>query len=260
MEAFPIDILDTTNSFIVIMDVPGVLPEDLEISGDEKTIYIKGIRRNLKIKGFLHIERFSGRFSRRIKLPQTINLEKSVAKLENGVLYIETPALIKNTPEGAREYIVPSRHSHGKAYVLPQSPQQLKQILMVSGFDRYVQLARCFRDEDLRGDRQPEFTQIDLEMSFVEQEDVLNILEDLFIHLSQTLYPSRPLVFKPFKRMSFNEAMDKYGIDKPELRTEQLQLQDITDIMAQTDLQVFKKIIENNGVAKAIVVHKIYTR
>ncbi len=175
-------------------------------------------------------------------------------------LYIETPALIKNTPEGAREYIVPSRHSPWKAYVLPQSPQQLKQILMVSGFDRYVQLARCFRDEDLRGDRQPEFTQIDLEMSFVEQEDVLNILEDLFIHLSESLYPSRPLIFKPFERMSFDEAMDRFGIDKPELRTQQLQLQDLTEIMAQTDLHVFKKIIEQGGVAKAIVAPKVYTR
>ena len=131
---------------------------------------------------------------------------------------------------------------------------------MVSGFDRYVQLAKCFRDEDLRGDRQPEFTQIDLEMSFVEQEDVLNVVEDLFTHLSQTLYPSRPLIFKPFKRMTFDEAMDKYGIDKPELRTDQLQLQDITQIMSQTDLQVFKKIIEQGGVAKAIVVPKVYTR
>ncbi len=179
---------------------------------------------------------------------------------KHNFLYIETPALIKNTPEGAREYIVPSRHSPGKAYVLPQSPQQLKQILMVSWFDRYIQLARCFRDEDLRWDRQPEFTQIDLEMSFVEQEDVLNILEDLFTHLSESLYPSRPLVFKPFKRMTFDEAMDQYGIDKPELRTDQLQLQDITSIISQTDLQVFKKIIEAGGVAKAIVVPKVYTR
>jgi aspartyl-tRNA synthetase len=137
---------------------------------------------------------------------------------EHDFVEIETPILMKGTPEGAREYVVPSRLHPGQFYVLPQSPQQFKQLSMVAGFERYFQIARCFRDEDQRGDRQPEFTQLDYEMSFVSQEDVLQYTEEMFISMVQKLFPNKKLTFKPFKRLTYAEAMDQYGSDKPDLR------------------------------------------
>ncbi len=131
---------------------------------------------------------------------------------------IETPLMIKDTPEGSREYVVPSRQEPGRFYALPQSPQQLKQLCMTAGFERYFQIARCMRDEDTRGDRQPEFTQLDYEMSFVEQEDILQLTETMFLEMVETLYPNKKLTFKPFHRMTYQEAMDKYQSDKPDLR------------------------------------------
>jgi len=133
---------------------------------------------------------------------------------------IETPILMKGTPEGSREYIVPSRLEKGKFYALPQSPQQFKQLSMVAGFERYFQIARCMRDEDLRGDRQPEFTQLDYEMSFVSQEDILQFTEAMFVELVQKLFPEKKITSVPFPRMTYKECMEKHGSDKPDLRAD----------------------------------------
>jgi len=137
---------------------------------------------------------------------------------KNDFVEIETPILMKGTPEGSREYVVPSRLEKGKFYVLPQSPQQFKQLSMVAGFEKYFQIARCFRDEDTRGDRQPEFTQLDYEMSFVTQEDVLQFTEAMFIELVKTLYPNKKITETPFPRFTYKESLEKFGSDKPDIR------------------------------------------
>ena len=137
---------------------------------------------------------------------------------DRGFLEIETPTLVKGTPEGAREYLVPSRQHPGQFYVLPQSPQQFKQLLMVAGVEKYYQIARCYRDEDARGDRQPEFTQLDLEMSFVDRKDIMEVLEGMMINMVKEVAPDKKLTFKPFKILTYAESMEKYGTDKPDLR------------------------------------------
>jgi len=169
-----------------------------------------------------------------------------------GFVEIETPILIKSTPEGARDYLVPSRINPGKFYALPQSPQQLKQILMVAGFDKYFQIARCFRDEDLRADRQPEFTQLDMEMSFIEIKDILQLMEELFTLLVETVKPDMRLL-KPFPWLSYREAMERYGTDKPDIRFG-LEIRDISDIATNTDFQVFRAAIDYGGKVKGICV------
>ena len=158
----------------------------------------------------------------------------------NGFLEVETPILINTTPEGARDYLVPSRVQPGKFYALPQSPQIFKQLLMVGGVERYYQVAKCFRDEDLRADRQPEFTQIDLEMSFVEQKDIIELVEGLLV---EGFKAAGVEVKPPFKQMTWQEAMDKYGSDKPDVRFG-LELFDIGDIIMESEFEIVKKILE----------------
>lgn len=166
---------------------------------------------------------------------------------------IETPILIKGTPEGAREYVVPSRVHHGQFYVLPQSPQQLKQLSMIAGFDRYMQIARCFRDEDLRGDRQPEFTQMDLEMSFVEAEDVIALNEQAFISLTKELRPDVKILKTPFPRFTYHQAMETYGSDKPDIRYD-LEFTDVTELCKDSGFSVFANAVKSAGVVKALRV------
>ena len=169
-----------------------------------------------------------------------------------GFLEIETPILINSTPEGARDFLVPSRLQKGSFYALPQSPQQMKQLLMVAGVEKYFQIARCFRDEDLRSDRQPEFTQLDLEMSFVEEEDILSLAEELYTGMIEAVTPEKKLA-KPFLRMTHKEAMARYGSDKPDLRFG-LEMTDITDLAGETEFRVFLSTIEQGGIIKGFVV------
>lgn len=173
---------------------------------------------------------------------------------KKGFLEIETPYLIVSTPEGARDFIIPSRLQPGKFYALPQSPQLFKQILMVSGFDKYFQIVRCFRDEDLRADRQPEFTQLDIEMSFVSQDDIFILIEELF---KETLKTTLDLELNiPFPRMTYEEAMNTYGTDKPDLRYD-LKIKDVTDVLKSLPLEFIKNTLENNGVIKGIHLKNI---
>jgi len=168
-----------------------------------------------------------------------------------GFIEIETPILFKTTPEGARDYLVPSRVHPGEFYALPQSPQQLKQLLMVAGVERYFQIARCFRDEDQRGDRQPEFTQLDLEMSFVERDDVMQLTEDLFTGLVKKLVPKKRLLSSPWPRLTYSEAMERFGKDNPDLRFG-LELKEITNLVENSGFKVFDKIITNGGHVRGI--------
>lgn len=169
----------------------------------------------------------------------------------NGFLEIETPVLCKSTPEGARDYLVPSRVNHGKFYALPQSPQIFKQLLMVGGMERYFQIAKCFRDEDLRADRQPEFTQIDVEMSFVNEDDVMSMAEGMIAYVFKKV---KNIDIKlPLMKMKYDDAINYYGSDKPDLRFE-MKLNDITDILKDTSFSMYSNIISENGIINAIVV------
>ena len=168
----------------------------------------------------------------------------------NGFFDIETPVLTKSTPEGARDYLVPSRVHEGEFYALPQSPQLFKQLLMISGFDKYYQIVKCFRDEDLRADRQPEFTQVDIEMSFVDQEDIIQMGEEM---LSKVVKDVKGIdIQTPFPRMTYDEAMKRYGSDKPDTRFG-MELQDVSQLGKEMDFKVFKDTVEHDGEVKAIV-------
>ncbi len=193
---------------------------------------------------------------RRKPLQDNIIMRSRIAKVardyfyDNGFIEIETPMMIKSTPEGARDYLVPSRVHPGKFYALPQSPQIYKQLLMISGFDRYIQLARCFRDEDLRADRQPEFTQIDLEMSFVDMDDIMDMAEGFIRKLfSELLHKD---IDMPLPRMKYVDAMEKYGSDKPDIRFG-MEIQNISDLVKDCGFGVFTSAIENGGSVRAIV-------
>ena len=169
---------------------------------------------------------------------------------EESFVEIETPILFKTTPEGARDYLVPSRVHPGKFYALPQSPQQLKQLIMVAGYDRYFQIARCFRDEDQRGDRQPEFTQLDMEMSFVDRDDVMDLIERLMISVV-TENTDRAIVSTPFPRLTYQEAMDRFGRDNPDIRFG-LELSDISPIAAEAEFKVFSGTVASGGLVKGL--------
>jgi len=195
---------------------------------------------------------------RRERMTRNMVLRHKVIKFmrdyldEKGFIEIETPIMFKATPEGARDYLVPSRVYPGQFYALPQSPQQLKQLLMVAGMDKYFQIARCFRDEDLRGDRQPEFTQLDLEMSFVHRDDVLNLVEDLFTKMIPAVTPHKKLLSTPWRKFSYREVVELYGSDKPDLRFG-MELIELNDVFAKSEFRVFKSTLEAGGVIKCIV-------
>ena len=192
---------------------------------------------------------------RRPSLQRNLLLRSQVVKIIRDYLHalefneIETPFLTKSTPEGARDYIVPSRVNQGWFYALPQSPQLFKQLLMVSGYDRYYQIARCFRDEDLRADRQPEFTQVDMEMSFIHEEDIMHIIEGMVARVfAEILGITLPL---PFPRLTYDEAIEKYGVDKPDIRFEMI-CRDITEIVKGSGFQLFSKVIAKGGLVSGL--------
>jgi len=209
------------------------------------------VEENLRLK-YRYLDLRRGRMRNNLLLRHQIVKFMRDFLSDRGFVEVETPILIKSTPEGARDYLVPSRVHPGKFYALPQSPQQLKQLLMVAGIEKYFQIAKCFRDEDTRADRQPEFTQLDIEMSFVEEEDILKLLEELFTSLVETIKPEMKLV-KPFPRLSYAEVMERYGEDKPDLRFG-LELRDLTDIAAKSDFAVFRSAIDQGGRVKGICV------
>jgi len=229
-------------SKIVILNKAEVLP--FQIDEESKA------NEDLRLK-YRYLDLRSAGMQDRIKLRSDITFAVREWMTSNGFYEIETPTFIKSTPEGARDYLVPSRLYPGKFYALPQSPQLYKQILMVSGFDKYFQIARCYRDEDSRGDRQPEFTQIDIEMSFVSRDDVLSMTEGMMRHVFKKI--KNIDLPKSFKRLSWDEAMELYGSDKPELRFE-MKLQDFSSYVEASSFQAFKDALGAGGTVKALVV------
>ena len=234
-----IEVLANSINILSKSDVPPIEIDDEKVAGEDMRLKYRylDLRRPTMQKNLLN---------RHKAMKAALNYLDS-----QNFIHMETPVLMKSTPEGARDYVVPSRVNPGKFYALPQSPQLYKQILMVSGFDRYFQFARCLRDEDLRADRQPEHTQIDIEMSFVEREDVFEIVEGLMKAMWKEVLNVN--VKTPFPRISWNDAMNKYGSDKPDLRFG-LEFVDVTDIMNESEFQVYKNVIKDKGVVKCLKV------
>jgi aspartyl-tRNA synthetase len=232
-----------------------VMVQSLEVLNEAKTppFLIEDdadITEVLRLK-YRYLDLRRPRMQRLLKLRHDATQEVRSFLNERGFLEIETPMLTKSTPEGARDYLVPSRVNPGTFFALPQSPQLFKQILMVAGADRYYQIARCFRDEDLRFDRQPEFTQIDIEMSFVDREQVMSLAEQM---ISRMFRVARGIeLATPFPRMVYQEAMDRYGSDKPDLRCD-LPLHDLTGFAAHTEFKVFKETAAKGGIVKALII------
>jgi len=243
----------TENSKIPTGDIE-VIVKEAEILNTSKTppFYINEeveVDENVRLK-YRYLD------LRRPRMKENLLLRHRVTKFmrdfldARGFTEVETPILIKSTPEGARDYLVPSRVHPGQFYALPQSPQQLKQLLMVAGIEKYYQIARCFRDEDTRADRQPEFTQLDIEMSFVEEEDVLKLTEELFTSMVKTLKPEKRMIL-PFPRLTYAEAMERYGSDKPDMRFG-MEIKDLSDIVANSNFAIFSSAIAKKGRVKGI--------
>ncbi|HEX8636633.1 MAG TPA: aspartate--tRNA ligase, partial [Pyrinomonadaceae bacterium] len=229
---------------ILILNDAKVPPFQLEVAGSEN---LASEDTRLKYR-YLDLRRPQLQNNIRIRARAVKEIRNYMDNL--GFTEIETPILLKSTPEGARDFVVPSRIHAGKFFALPQSPQILKQICMIAGMDKYYQIARCFRDEDLRADRQPEFTQLDVEMSFANQEMVYRVIEGMFTSVLRLIDVELP---NPFPRMTYAEAMRRYGSDKPDLRFE-MELQDLSGNFKETDFTPFASVLENKGEIKAIVV------
>ncbi len=241
---------------------PKMLTGEIEVLASELNVLNKAATPPFQIKDAIDVgedTRLKYRYLdlRRPKIQHGLFMRHKLCKLmrdyfdEAGFIEVETPILTKSTPEGARDFLVPARLQPGNFFALPQSPQLFKQLLMVAGFDKYVQIVRCFRDEDSRADRQPEFTQLDVEMSFVQMDNIMEIIEGLLVRIMKQFKGVD--IPRPFPRIDYNEAMDKYGIDRPDTRFEML-LANISEVAAHSDFKVFKQIIENKGIVKALPV------
>ncbi|HWH72406.1 MAG TPA: aspartate--tRNA ligase [Candidatus Sulfotelmatobacter sp.] len=235
--------IEVVASALQVLNMADVLPFPV----DDPEVASK-VNEELRLK-YRYLDLRRPEMTRNLRLRSKIATAARMFMDEQGFLEVETPTLFKSTPEGAREFLVPSRLSAGEFYALPQSPQQFKQILMVAGVERYFQLARCYRDEDLRADRQPEFTQLDIEMSFIDREDIYNLIEGLLKRIWKTALNLD--VPTPFKRISFQEAIDRYGIDKPDTRFG-MELVDFTEEFRSSTFKVFSGTVANHGVVKAI--------
>ncbi|HWI56094.1 MAG TPA: aspartate--tRNA ligase [Bacillota bacterium] len=235
--------IEVVASSLEVLNMADVLPFPV----DDPEVASK-VNEELRLK-YRYLDLRRPEMTRNLRLRSKIATAARLFMDEQGFLEVETPTLFKSTPEGAREFLVPSRLSAGEFYALPQSPQQFKQILMVAGVERYFQLARCYRDEDLRADRQPEFTQLDIEMSFIDREDIYNLIEGLLKRIWKTALNLD--VPTPFKRISFQEAIDRYGIDKPDTRFG-MELVDFTEEFRSSTFKVFSGTVANHGVVKAI--------
>ncbi len=229
---------------VTVLNPAKVMP--FVVSRDDESV-----DENLRLK-YRYLDLRRERMKRNLVLRHEVVLFIRKYLSERGFIEVETPVLFKTTPEGARDYLVPSRIYPGQFYALPQSPQQLKQLLMVAGVERYFQIARCFRDEDLRGDRQPEFTQLDLEMSFVERDDVLEMVEGLFTEMLKAVAPHKKLMASPWPRLTYTEAMERFGTDKPDLRFG-MELYNVGNIFERSEFVVFKSALESGGVIKCLV-------